>query len=545
MQDHYEPTRKRSDYVKAMKTWSSIKTSVSADGMDWMLPALDGFHDGPLKNKPFPSGDPDKVVVHEITRTIDVAKPPSLAAGNWDFVVVTNPYYGGESGNGGLSPLTGFNTRQGFSLQAYKNGNYVNFPILNALDNNQANLDCPLWLIRVPTGTPIWNENYALKPEYVGGIDIPPQYLAGDHRVTAEAVEVVNTTNQLTVNGAVTLFQAPLNAVPSVVNLGIVQTSALGVLSTAYVSAPTGTNTAFSPPYSINSTVEMGLSSPPPADVATASLTQGSLTWPAKYGCYFNSTFSSMPEFSKLKPRLTALTFADSPTPTNISTIVALRTPGWTDNGPNGVIYYQETAETSWPVSPLAGGGVTTQVLNPLLQPTGFKPTPRKGAWFENLDNTATFRVSVRWRVERKPTLLEPDIYSLADTAPPADPLVWEAYTQACSKMPIGCMVDENPLGEWMNSVAKVLREYAPKVGAAVNQFLPGAGIAGNSISALAGLVERATAKGAARAMEESEAYRTNVLRIPKPLPALPAGYKVIAGAPKKGNNKKKKKKGK
>jgi len=541
MQDAYEPSRKRSDYVKAMKTWGSIKTSVSKDGMDWMLPTLDGFHDGPCKNMPFPSGDPDKVVVHEITRALDVGKPPTLVAGNWDLVVVTNPYYGGESGASISSPLTGFNTLAGFSFQASKNGNIVSLAIPSAADQSAPILDCPLWIFRVPTGTAIWDPATLLKPEYVGGIDIPAQYLAGDHRVTAVAVEVINTTNQLTVNGSVTLFQAPLNASEQTAVLQMTQTTA-GTFGVQLVRDAAGANSSLIPPYGVESSIQVGLSSPPPRDIAAAALTQGSLTWPAKFGAYFNSTFSTMPEFAKLKPRMSAITFNDGWSSTAVSTPIAVRTPGWNTNG-TGSIYVQASSQYTY-TSNLGATPSSTWVINPICQPNGFKPTPRKGAWFENLDNTATFRISVRWRVERKPTLLEPDIYSLSDVAPPADPMLWEAYTLAVSKMPIGCMVDENPLGEWMNSVAKVLREYAPKVGAAVNNFLPGAGIAGNSISALAGLVERATAKGAARAMEEQEAYRNNVLRIPKALPPLQSavGFKH-PGAPKKGKNKNKQKK--
>ena len=507
------PLRKRSDYIKGMQLWMSTQTGLSQAAKDWLLMTLDGFHDGPSKKPHFPSGTTDKVVVHEITKALTVTKPPSLTAGTqWDLLVISNPFYGGCQTADPSVALNGFllNTARWAGL-GVRTGKYVS---VSPAVSGPPVLHAALLIFRVPAGTDISYSSVLTNGTFIGGIDIPRQFIAGDHRVVTEAVEVINTTSQLVVNGSATAFAQPTNISVKRLQMYVdMNTSNAdiykdGVLQINLAGARTYTH------------VPVRLVSPVVANVAAAQLTQGSLVWHAKFGGYFNSSFAKPPKFQRLKQYAVGAPESDLPpshgrNPTNMALVNPLYQFATNQNAANmtsGNALYTDTTFATLS---------TVSYLDPAMVGIGVKHTPRKGLFFTGLHEDSTFQVRVRWNVERKVTLAEADIYTLSEIPPPNDPMLWEVYNRIQAALPVACMVDENPLGEWMYKVAKIMRDYAPRIGTAIGQFVPGAATVGTSLGAIAKVVEAATKKSADQAYEEHNAKRLQHGLIPLPLPSV------------------------
>jgi len=423
----------------------------------------------------------------------------------------------------------------------------INIASNQAATSGSFHLNSAILCVRVPTGTNPFIAGTLLPNDQVGGIDIPTEFLRGEHRIVSEGVEVVNTTNALTVNGSVTNFTSPSNPVMnhSEVSNTITLVAGAPVAGTSVsvrgiaAGTTTGIDGTVIPTVIPEGSVEYCQVARPPINIGEAEQSQDSLLWHAKFGTYFNTIWSSIPQFQRLRPRLTGVSpnSVTVQTPSFPTLLADFRYPGRQYSGETFVGALQEGTFNAYP--PATAAGNVKCVFQ--LPHVGLKDAPRKGAWFTGLDDSATFHVRARWRVERKPILEDGQVYALAETAPPEDPLLWEAYSAAVKHIPIACMVDENPLGEWMNMVAKAVAKYAPKVGNAVNNFIPGAQAAGGALGTVASIIEKATQKAAVRAVEESDAYRAKVLGLqPIPVNREVANFSKKKRKRKKGKNQKK-----
>jgi len=114
-------------------------------------------------------------------------------------------------------------------------------------------------------------------------------------------------------------------------------------------------------------------------------------------------------------------------------------------------------------------------------------------------------QVTTRYYIERNPTVADPNLLVLARTPCPYDPVVQEIYTRCMEELPVGVKVGMNPLGEWFTEVLQGIGEWAPKIGSALGNLIPGASIIGNIVGGAANgvqlargttLKERKTRKG-------------------------------------------------
>lgn len=166
---------------------------------------------------------------------------------------------------------------------------------------------------------------------------------------------------------------------------------------------------------------------------------------------------------------------------------------------------------------------------NPITDTQGWAssfPTPfdLSGAFFTGLSDQTTLNVTVRWILERQPLSNTPDLLVLATPSPGYDPLALEIYTRAMAQMPPGCRISENPLGEWFKKVLKGVSEWAPKIGSALSNVVPGAGILGSALGAGARLLTPSDKKP----LPNSKSTTEVILTQPRPRPRLRA-----AGRPK------------
>jgi len=107
------------------------------------------------------------------------------------------------------------------------------------------------------------------------------------------------------------------------------------------------------------------------------------------------------------------------------------------------------------------------------------------GAIFSGLQKQAVLSLSVRFIMERAPTVTESDLYVLARPAPAYDPVAFALYTEAMRLMPVGCRIRDNALGDWFRSavsavsdkLAPVLKHVAPVLEGAARMHPMGAKI--------------------------------------------------------------------
>jgi len=121
-------------------------------------------------------------------------------------------------------------------------------------------------------------------------------------------------------------------------------------------------------------------------------------------------------------------------------------------------------------------GGITN--ASPQLLGTGCHGLPFEncGVILAGLNANSTIQATVRYYFERIPATSEPDLLAMAQVPPAFDGVALEIYSRALSTMPVGVPQNENPLGEWFNSVLDSIASIAPKVGNFITN-------AGNAIS--------------------------------------------------------------
>jgi hypothetical protein len=103
-----------------------------------------------------------------------------------------------------------------------------------------------------------------------------------------------------------------------------------------------------------------------------------------------------------------------------------------------------------------------------------------------------TFQVTVKYVIEKVPSVNDGNLLVLAHPPAPHDPLALELYSRALAILPTAVVVGENPFGEWFESIMDVLGTILPTVGTALSPLIPLAGAVGKG---LGGMAESAAAR--------------------------------------------------
>lgn len=195
-----------------------------------------------------------------------------------------------------------------------------------------------------------------------------------------------------------------------------------------------------------------------------AALYPNSRTWAAEEGIYLVGTMNNTdnPYFVP-KPGMGGLI-----TPSSAASLVA--GTGWLGYFPSVV--------------------ASTNTYDPMSSCTTTLPFDVSGAIFAGLANQSAMQVTVRYYIERNPTIADPNLLVLARTPCPYDPVALEIYTRCMSELQVGVPVKMNPLGEWFTEVLEGIGEWAPKIGKAIGNIIPGGAIIGNALGGGAKLVK-------------------------------------------------------
>lgn len=273
---------------------------LSASGADWLVAALDPFHDEEISCDGYPDMTSAKTVVQVVTQSVSCSNP---TVGLWDchmFFAPLSPNW--DSGDVGLSidPNAFYQTdmaTDGLILQS----KLTHVPIYSGY-----NAVCIGAGLDWTTATSVYHTN----PE----ISIPTAYGAGKMRLVAAGFEVANTTAQINKQGSVVVYRAPsIRQYGNVVDAGV--------------------------PFM--EFIDWGTM--PPTSVSDATLFPNSKTWEASKGVYAIATMNTMQnDFVAPLPGWAGLTKTFTPAelgdPT--STTIAY-TPAWL--GTSGGLVYVAT----------------------------------------------------------------------------------------------------------------------------------------------------------------------------------------------------------
>jgi len=277
-------------------------------------------------------------------------------------------------------------------------------------------------------------------------LGFPPAYQTGFYRLIAGGVEVTNTTSDLNKQGTVTNYRSPCNKQ----NGMCLDVEAEYTQVCAYGALP-------------------------PDTMANAALFPNSKTWAAAAGTYSVSTLNEMEN-------------AYSSPVTGLCGLIT--TPNQTQ---------LEEQATRLAYLPFECNGQANSTLLPF---------DINGCVFSGLSPQTTLQVTARYYFERVPSIADPNLLVLARPPPCFDPLAIEIYSKVLDTLPIAVPVGMNPLGEWFKDVLEAIAEYAPIIGGALGNVVPGAGAIGNIIGA--------GARGASRLMPARKTVTTTTTN-PKP----------------------------
>jgi hypothetical protein len=302
-------------------------------------------------------------------------------------------------------------------------------------------------------------------------LQFPQTFGSGQIRLVAAGLEVVNTTAELYKQGSVTSYRSPSN-----ISRSFVLSDATAVCTPCTFAAL------------------------PPTTQSLAALFPNSRTWGAVEGVYSVATLNAIQN-----------DFV-SPNP-GISGMISVPTPTQLINNATRLTYVPEVATDITPDRFVAS--CSHQL-----------PFDVHGSVFTGLNPQTSLQVTVRYYIERIPTISDPTLLVLAKPSPPFDPEVLEIYARAVAQLPVAVPVSENPLGEWFDTVMSVVASALPAIGTALSPVFAPAGAIGAALGEGASRlkqmnIEARQAQSAASKLQ-SETSKALQQRRRKPLPNPP-----------------------
>lgn len=401
---------------------------LSDKGREYVIAAVDPFHDRPLDNL---CGFPDQITAPSIVRCVKqtasvsaTSAGGSAPAGAWSLHVCAFPWE---------NQITFVPTQNGG-----RKGNVVNLNV--ASPSNGLGGVCAM---RSDNGTNDWMaagtaSNFLASivpdPNGTGLLDSP-------YRIIGYGFEIHDTTAEINKQGSCMVWKAPFVPRDPCTWFAI--------------------NTPISAQYTFT-TMSASVGYAPPISTAQASQYPGSQVWEAKEGVYMvlDQTSMSNPPYNS---DYTAPAFfnANADEPLQQSIASAVNTTG---------LYFPTVGDGSISTTLTMAGATAPNnvfVFN-ASSPQNFHLNPYRmgGAILSGLNPAATFQITVKWYIETFPTLA--DTKSLLSAKPSSfyDPYALEIVSRAFMEMPIGVPVRFNNLGDWFfDAISQAGKFLGPLVG--------------------------------------------------------------------------------
>lgn len=398
------------------------KTGMTDEGKNWLLCALDPFHDSAIAVCGYPDTTNDASIVQVYRQSIQISAPTGISSGTWDLRMISLPWK--------TAPL-----QMGQGIQLAANGGGANpgnvFWTGTTETSSTANVG-GVWWVASPAGTSANSYTFAdgATNNVAGCLAVPNTILSGVNRVIGSGFECTNTTAPIYKQGTVTVSRCPLPEYTS----GVPFTWATGA---------GGANSC-----SVGTVPILGI----PVTTAQELLLSGSRQWAAEFGVYavsaFNSTDIPKQGVVQLYPCVAAAPF------TGVASVQASM-PG---------------------VSSVTTGTGTNLAAYPYL----WAKQDAALVHFTGLSLQSTINLTVVDYVEQFPDpVSSPALVTLARTSPRYDPIAIELYSFLLRNMPVAVPVGENGFGDWIASaISKVSDFVAPVLSMIPHPIAKGAGIA-------------------------------------------------------------------
>lgn len=375
--------------------------SITPEGKQWLIAALDPFHDTKINCDGYPDRSSGNSIVQIIKRTATITVPPDFAVGNWNASFVLD------------NDMIPANNR--LFQHAYQ--------ILHTEDQTAI----------LPTG----GLTYVLTPgnsidlytsatqNHVGYLSLGEDYQQSRFRVIGMGFEVANTTAEIYKQGAVCVWE---------------QTGS-GIAPTTMQQLPV--DAQYPVPVSIDASTR------PPPTISQALLLGGAQQWAAAEGVYCVSTMSNMDNPARYADYAQRGMYVNetehreySPMWTRPAATAELPPPGGTIN------------------IPFPGGEARSFTIGQ-HRLTPFNP---KGAYFTGLSYQTTLTVNVNYIIETFPTSLSP-LITLATPSPCLDPRALEIYSHVVCRLPPGVRFADNGLGDFFLGIVDTIADIVTTIG--------------------------------------------------------------------------------
>jgi len=404
----------------------SERLGITECGKQWLIAALDPYHDAPLMVDGYPDVLEASSVVQTIKLSAQLAVPSTVSAGNnWDCHIHQFPW---------MTPskfqLGAWVPTSSGAIGPSADTGYIN------IAPGISGLVCWFGGVSVMLGPSGQNTFYAQTPTnevtYPFAQGLAP-YLVGGWRLIAQGYEVINTTSELNVQGLVTCYRQPMENTES-------------AKSTLIYGQATGTNPT---PYIFGwlDTVNTAM---PPINIGEAMLLEGTKQWKAKEGCYVVPTLNcdELPLGSNATVPISSLSLQDGAYGSTTTVLI----PAFT--GP---------AAINIPLSS------PTESLN-LIASAGCNLTSfnHSGAYFTGLSYSTTLTINATFIVEKFPSQQDTALVVLAKPSARYDPKALELYSEIIRMMPVGVPQRMNGLGEWFADAVSAASDFISPVLSAI-----------------------------------------------------------------------------
>lgn len=392
---------------RLLQRWVGEKVLTQA-GKDWLVAAIDPFHDSPLKDlQGWPDLEVSTSVVRCVKQNLQISATSGgagLPAGNWDASIALLPW---------LSDTA-------FDYSVSRKGTCATYNTTFGLSNAGG-------LMAVASTGFVSGGGFTWPPATgsttnLGRITVDSSLTAGMGRVIGIGFEVVDTTAPLYQQGTCIVYRQSQYPKES-------QSFKVQDLAAPY------NNTVFDG-------TEVRL---PPLTTADAMLFPGSRQWHAKEGCYIVGAFHSNenPPFdvNYNQPVLVPASFDEAvgTSPTQLIWFPAPINSGLLELNTVGA-------------NTIAMGTPQTMHLNPIHQ---------SGAIFSGLHPNASLSVTMNVYYESFPSIGDTKTLVLATPSAEYDPMALNIYSHAIGMMPVGVMVRENGFGDWFRDVVEQIGNVA------------------------------------------------------------------------------------
>jgi len=403
----------------------AARSGLTRCGTQWCRQALDPFHDSFLKDPcGYPDTNGDASIVQVVKQSYNIAAP--ITSGNWDCNVVMMPW---------VNPIV---------MTASTNNGANGATPLNYL--TQANPSTSgditvggIQVISAASGTACDITEPSVAATYSNTSNtIPATYLAGNGRVVAMAMEIVNTTSELNKQGLVTMYRIPVPQNDD--------------CPTMYLN----NNAASGDTVTYNGAASVVYVPAPPKSIAGAQLFAGTRAWDAARGSYNVAVFNT----------------PDVPASGLNFTQPAI----YTTTQKDAQVLFAHMSRTSFNPTATNGGA--------LVPPVSWTEMNMSGSYFTGLSNSTTLTVNYILYIERFPTQDDLDLIVSARESPAYDIKALELYSEVAQSLPVAVTFNENGWGDlWdtITSAASSALNVARKVVAPVASLF---GVRGQAIAA-------------------------------------------------------------